>query len=174
MSALIVIVVVDTEGGPKGSTAGSAAARLECRLNMVGYQGNGPRPLSTWLSHGLRGRMYAKPLVALAQMGILWQAQPRHPLLLPYYSPVHRPCFLPFRPSSLNLLNQSLLLVHVIERDSLANVIRLSRHRPPLTYCISGTLSVRLATYQSSHPPLPCCFEHPILICSTHTTPRFN
>ncbi|KAH8633962.1 hypothetical protein IG631_12598 [Alternaria alternata] len=100
-------------------------------------------------------RSGANPLQELGQMGILWQAQPRHPLLLPYYSPVHRPCFLPFRPSSLNLLNQSLLLVHLIERDSLANVIRLSRHRPPLTYCISGTLSVRLATYQSSHPP-PC------------------
>jgi hypothetical protein len=79
VSALIVIVVVDTEGGPKGSTAGSAAARLECRLNMVGYQGNGPRPLSTWLSHGLRGRIDAKPLVALAQMGILWHAAAKTP-----------------------------------------------------------------------------------------------
>lgn len=43
MSVLIAIVVVGTEGGSKGSTAGSAAARLELPSNVVGCQMKGPR-----------------------------------------------------------------------------------------------------------------------------------
>lgn len=51
MSVLIVIVVVGTRRWVARSTAGSAAARLELPLDVVGWQVKGPRPLSTHV-HG--------------------------------------------------------------------------------------------------------------------------
>jgi hypothetical protein len=43
VSVLIAIVVVGTEGGSKGRIAGSAAARLELPLDVVGCQSKWPR-----------------------------------------------------------------------------------------------------------------------------------
>jgi hypothetical protein len=96
----------------------------------------------------------AKPLAALAQMGILWQAQPSHPVLLPYYSPVYHSCSSSFRPSSLVLLQHRtrVLLVYPILRGfPAANVNRLSRHQPPLTDVLHP---VRAPSDLSTIPPL--------------------